>query len=1055
MSTITTALFNLISDAIRLRAIGAGASTFADQTWAYDSGTITSAVDNLDGTVTVGDSTKAWMTSPHHRWIDPVAGADGVPSWDWGSFDLVVEAPDPDYTPDPRKVLQAHITAQPDATHVTVSLNPTARIAEGRLAAVGDVVGRRYWILRANGSNWTRGYMDQPNDPAIAFGRVVAVDVSSGTSTVLTSTRKIDDVVAGNEVIYRDSGDVMRRKVVTAVDYAAQTITWSGVTNPPVVEITPPLREFYVVAAGGVWVWGAQGGTANTAYSGLRGENYLGHDTDDTVGAAHLPTLTYDFIYGTDPLSCPLPGTGTTHIFNSPTDDGRDIDLYYPQDNACGTRDTFINERMHKSIRAWWSDLMQICTGYIPNQSYDGSTAIPNFTIATWLYTAGVNPHAGTVGTHTGTSMPCALGVPHTPITLWWTIRDTDGSDLISGYEANYDGATINGTFSAVHDGKPVYASTGPTRPVPKRFGRMFDVVYFVPDVDSGSAQTPPSNTFPGTWTIRPKSTHYRIADANHAVGDSSLSRHAIANGDYARYVGDNLDDPGFPVTLSADVAQPLADYHNNAYVGTRARVTQNAIDGSSSGTATGGSSRRIVDAARDWDAVDFMPRTNGLTHTFTASSGSTTGCTVPSVSGTALWASGRFPGFSGPFVGFCAEFITNGGALVDPTDFDDPDAVIEKRLIISGTTAGAITWAEATSVSVNGCAGRIVEPFVLNPRKGRPVVLNNPDGTSATVVIEGSHGDTLFIPDPDIDVGAGTGYGIVEPEMSGVFHRVSGAWVSTADAGADPRYTATAAVFRKRARNNIEDTFTEYGLYRPNDQPFTEACFAEIIAAVNALDMIAVGGGWIDSTGNKREAGWHNESTYSLWQSGVTSGGASRTPPDGSTSYYPYNGPVDGSGAPFAVWDAWVLGQYLPPTPSWQVTSGFVGDVRRQFNHFQVTLPDNVYAKSVAFYNFADDPDTLGPSSTWNTTSVDFDANSDPVARRVWTMWSTDSGTTGTVTSSQLGSLTIPNAATAPDISALPAATVPQTGTSTHILGYKVTAAIATISYGFPALTL
>src|SRR4051794_22687166 len=144
MSTITNGLFKKVSDAIRLRAIGAGASTFADQTWVYDSGTITAATDNGDGSVTIEDNTKSWMTAPHHRWKDPEVGDPGVTSWDWLSYDLVIEAPSPDYAPDPRKVVQAIIFDQPSATTVKITVNVTNLVTQRVITAVGDWVGRRY-----------------------------------------------------------------------------------------------------------------------------------------------------------------------------------------------------------------------------------------------------------------------------------------------------------------------------------------------------------------------------------------------------------------------------------------------------------------------------------------------------------------------------------------------------------------------------------------------------------------------------------------------------------------------------------------------------------------------------------------------------------------------------------------------------------------------------------------------------------------------------------------------------------------------------------------------
>jgi hypothetical protein len=1054
MPTVTAALFNKVHHAVRLRAIGAGAETFADQTWVYDSGTITSATDAGSGNVTIGDSTKTWTFlisgTPHMRWTEATPGSNGIADWDWGSYDLVIEAPDPDYTPDPRKVLQGFISAQPDATHVTVSMGLATRITEGRLAAVGDVVGRKYWILRAGGSNWTRGYFDQPNDPAVRFGRVqgVAVDTGAATTT-LTSDRAITDVAVGQEVLYRDAGDVMRRQTVTGVDAAARTIVWAGTSDPPVVEVAPtPLREFYAVAAGAVWVWGASGGTANTAYAGLRGANYLAHGTDDEVTTASCPTLTYDFTYGQDAGTPAFPVP--IEIFNRP-EDGRDIDLWYPQDNAWGTRDTFVNARMHKSIRDWWSDLMGYCTRYVKPINYGGEAVIPEFSIATWLYYAGVNPHAGTAGTHTGTSMPCALGVPHTPITLWWSIVGADGAVLISGYEDGYDGSTLNGAFSAAHDGKAVYASTGPTRPVPKRFGRMFDVAYFEPAVDGdpAAAQTP-SNTYPGTWRLRLKSTHYRMSDDDHVTSDSTLARHAIADGDYARLTGDNRDEPGFAALIPDSGDEPLGPYINRAYVGTRAKTTQSRIVASRSGTATaGGSTVRIVDASKNWLAVDFYPAFNGCTHAFTPASGSTTGCTVPGVSGTALWAAGRFE-TGGPMVGFTVEVITNGAALADPADFSDPLAVIEKRLIATGTTAGVLTWTEATSVSVAGKACRIREPAVLNRWRSNNVpyvadvedhcvTVTHPDGTTATVAILGNHDDTLFVDTLPFPAVAGCSYAIHEPQMSGVFLRDSGQWVTTADAGADPRYTATGAVFRADARHNKEDMFYERGLYRPGDEPLTPVCLGEIVAAVNVLDMVKVTGTWIDTTANKRgPAAWHNVATsYADWSGPVVNGSSSEP---SNTAYYLYNGPVNTTAAPRAKWLASAVWTWTGS--AWVLSSGYTGSVERNFNHFQVTLPANVYPKSITFYDLAA---PLG----------DFDPNDDAVANGLWTEWSTGGGTSGTVTSSQLGSLNVPNDTGAPPAPGVAGTTPGQSGTSSLERGYEVVDAIATCSYGFPALTI
>jgi hypothetical protein len=126
----------------------------------------------------------------------------------------------------------------------------------------------------------------------------------------------------------------------------------------------------------------------------------------------------------------------------------------------------------------------------------------------------------------------------------------------------------------------------------------------------------------------------------------------------------------------------------------------------------------------------------------------------------------------------------------------------------------------------------------------------------------------------------------------------------------------------------------------------------------------------------------------------------------------------------------------------AWVLSSGYTGSVERNFNHFQVTLPANVYPKSITFYDLAA---ALGT----------FDANSDAVADGVWTQWSTGGGTSGTVTSSQLGSLNVPNDTGAPPAPGLAGTTPGQSGTSSLERGYEVVDAIATCSYGFPALSL
>lgn len=823
------------SIAERMQATGAD-SPFP-QVHAYDAFTITAIADNGDGTFTLTDASKDWTFAggARKKWTEGIVGTDW-PDWARPPFDVVIDA---DRTgagrsePDPRAVIQAPIASQPSATQVVCTFDLARAIREGGIASVASLVGRRGWVIRTGGDNYTRGFVRWPNARHYAYGRVhgVAVDTTAVTTT-LTSDRALQhaDVLVGKEVLYLDSGNRLRRHAITAVDAVANSLTFAGTSNPPVVEITPPLREFYVVDAGGYWQWDREGGPVQAAHAGLT-TNYYAHSTtdDDETVAVGMPRLTYPVRYAQTLDACPIDPEMVV-LRNDPDTDGVDVDYYVPYDNACGAGDYFVQPNWWQCWRALWSAAFQLAPHFVKPIDYDGAADISDFTAATWLYYAGINIHAGTCGTHSGTTMPCALGVPHTPVTLWWTIVNAAGKPIASGYEQAYDGATINGDFAALHDGKTVYASTGPTRICARAFATMRDVVYFVPDTDGDppAAQTP-SETYPGTWTTLAASTHYLTSDHDGYVGQSALARHAFANGHFARYVGHRLHDPGFPVRLPADTESPLAAWHNNAYVGRRQPTVESRIASAMSGTATGGSATRIEVAGVDFDALDFPDATNGLAHNFTAASGSTTGCTVPGVSGSTLWASGRFPGFAGPFVGFCVEFLMSGST------FADPAAVIEKRPIATGTTGGVIAWAEATSVSTHGLTARIIEPRVLNPWNGLTVTLTNPDGTTGTATITGSHGDTLFITDPDLVVGEGTSYGIARPRIGDVFKRVSGAWVTTSGMGADGRYGGST--FRDDAAANLEDLYVEYGLPLPTDVTFaTVTGPQQLYDAINVL---------------------------------------------------------------------------------------------------------------------------------------------------------------------------------------------------------------------------
>jgi hypothetical protein len=190
-------------------------------------------------------------------------------------------------------------------------------------------VGRRYWILRANGTNWASEFPTGPN--AVAYGTGLVDTTAAGTLTAgrLENADLITAQVGSADVVYMGADSTPQRGALTA--FAAGVLTYTGTTSPPV-----PGERFFVIEQGGVWRWNVTGGFMQSAYTGLRGEGYHAHEITDEVGTASLPSLTFPVLYGQDSGSCPIDPEFVA-LHGDPDNDGRDINYWIPQDNACGT----------------------------------------------------------------------------------------------------------------------------------------------------------------------------------------------------------------------------------------------------------------------------------------------------------------------------------------------------------------------------------------------------------------------------------------------------------------------------------------------------------------------------------------------------------------------------------------------------------------------------------------------------------------------------------------------------------------------------------------------
>jgi hypothetical protein len=1028
-----------------------GASAPFPQAHEWDTFTVETVTDH-GAYFTVADTTKDWTFAGGTllRWTQATPGLNSIPEFAPTLYDVVIDADraaQPELSePDWRQVVRGQVTGQTSTT-IDVGRNLARFISERGISAAADLVGRTGWVIRRDGQDWTRGPINWPNARVYCSGVVAAS--AAGT---LTNDRPLTQVgsLVGMEVVYEGAPptDPLQRGTVLTAVATTGVLTFSGTTVAATVG-----RRFYVVPAGGYFQFGRAGGPPLAAHAGPVAA-YATHTRmpSDGVGGVGLPATTVDVRYGQDSGSCPA--------FASPVtirgdEDGLDVDYEVPYDNVCGDGDYFVSPKWWQCWRSIQNAAYRLAPQFVlpDSDAWNGAPHIYPFTYATWLHYAGVNALDGTAGTHSGTTVPCALGVGSStdPVNLWWSIIDDDARPMLSGYHQEYDGATLSHPLiTAAHDGKAVVASTGYDRVCERVFDLFYAVTRFIPSLDiDGNPVVPPTDAYPGTFERIDPPTHYTVARHDGSQGRGTYDRHLIQNGHRARYIGHRAADPGFPITAAYDALDPdpLLAYHNNAYVGRRADARQSAIEASRSGVATSGSAVRVVDASRDWDAIDFPPATNGRTHAFTPSVGSTTSCTVPGVDPSGLWSNGRFPD-GVPFKDFCVEFVMSG------TGFADPAAVIEKRIIATGADTGAITWVEPLSATANGKAGRIVEPMVPNPSKGRSISLVPPGGAPVVTTIVGSHGDTLFVADPGggYATAANTAYAIHEPRVGDVFERVAGAWVNVADGAgaADPRFGG-GAVFLRESAANRPDWYSEKGFVLPGDITFgTSVPYAQLKATICVLRAFIVGGAWDNPGSNNRDASWHLVSNiggvpavYTDWSTRVIGGDAVNEP--SNTGYYNYNGPNSLAGAPYAHWLS--TSQWVWTGSAWSLTAGYGGRVDRQFNRWRVTPPQTPFPKTIFFYanseRFGSAASAGAPNFSVSTAA--YDNEGDPLAEGVYVQWDDQTVTTGDALSIPLGSLAVPNDAGDPDDSELPAGSAAgNSGNVNHRRGYTVTDAVA-----------
>lgn len=968
--------------ALRERYQASGRAIWPESSMPWYSGLVPAGgISNVSLTDPNANDGNGWCDATHDNPWDcsagPVRTSPGSAGWY-----LVF-----DHCDDPTKVVKTRITSW---TSTTLNFESIADHVVAGYVTLADL-GPKYYIIRGDwGLWWHERFLEYPNDYEYAAGTVTAYFDDANNPTVRTDPTDhslkdaagqwaVDEHAGRDLLVYAEDGSLKR---VSVSSNTADTLSFSTQGWAPKVD-----GKYSVVAAEG------------KAYPGKPPVYpyawYRGHF--DSASAHYPAPESNSYLHGTDipAITVGHPDVGSYGDCITKYEDAFDQDVHLaidPSDEQldCGyPPDKFLSPDFWKSLRAIQCGCQDVCGYFVEDKSYDGLPAIPRFVDATFFKAAGINAVTAVIsGVDAGGGAVLNLSLPYaTPIELYYAVLDRSGTPYKFGTLTATSNTHVTGAFEDLPApgnsdvGRTVVLSPGWSRLIPREFRRMFDKTCFIPDmvdVPQVAVENPSVLDFAtsgctgvGSWLTRPRSAAYVEQDKLGPVDTEPF-----VTGDVARYVGDNWNDP-------INAAEPLVKYFDHYYTGQFPAAVQLTIDGQRSGSATAGGTTFLTDTSQDWwDAQWYEPSSNMHVESGTAGTGSTTtslrDTSKAAGADNCWWATSRFPDASGPYVGFTVEIVTSG------VDFDDVDAVIEKRLITSGdATLVSIGWVEPLSTTWQGKPYRIREPrgYELNRWKGRRLRLTKPDATVIETTILGNDDQTLFFADVGFAVASGTPYEIVDPPVGTIWQWSGNRWINPVPDGCVERVPPPTSVRR-------------YGRFWKGDY-LTAALFNELYRAINALRRTKHLASW-DSRADdavpeeNNDIGFDGDSTMGSLGDDKTH--ASNRYGGADEGFDPLS---EQSGAPYA---QGVLNRFGDryPGPSGVEDISHGAYLRRQYAYPVVTglpqgcaLPTSHMSCSVEWYAYswidqADHPpgDPLGSGSNYR-----FDANGDPVQYHKWTL--------------------------------------------------------------------
>lgn len=907
------------------------------------------------------DSTKAWTVSPAKQWLTPTP------------CDVIFD----DY--EPGLVVRSHIT---DHTATVLTFDTIVDYITGNVIAdVSSLVGKHYMIIKQGGYWYNQRWINCPNGQEIWRGTI-----KSGTTTTLTfytdaahffkqRMNPNSPKVVGKELMTVGSDGRLHRVTITAngkdwIQFAEQSWT-------PVAE-----QRFAIVEPGATWIHLRNLVHPSVWYTGI----YKDYWTIDPNGNLSLT---------------PTAAINTTILVPDEFGDCEEVsrpafdaDVHTELDNTCDP-DSLKAPWLHWSIRQWQLDAAAVAPLFVEAKGYsgfDGGGAIPNFTLATWFYKAGINAFTFTAGTYVG-PQGYNTGVipPYARATgVVWTALNPNGSIHLTGVgvvdEAGY--LTGSGLDSGTDGNTIVYSYTW-TRLVPRRVLYLYPKTCFIadwavvpidPDIPElgnkliiydnilGGVGIQDADPGAGRWIKRGASTTYGEYDDHGFMSETSET---FVLNDLIRYVGDDWNDPTItprdPYQLDDSGPSrpgghaPDTPYWANFYRGKLPPSQQAYWDASMRGRSTSGTAYSLTDSSKNW-----WPAGVSRSETGTATAGSTTYLEDETKVGSHLWETAR---------GRWNEFILIITKQTTGLVFKVPITATDEGLArLSFTAVPGLT------VEV-GDTYRIDEPrYELNHWQGRKLELTAPDGTITIVPILYSDQDTLYFAAQSFTVTAGWKYRIIEIPYGAVVKRTETEFVIAA--GEDSR----GQPFRRTPQNNMPNIVKRFGQAMKGDYDQFEGAATledELYRALNALRWTQQTLSWSSRADEDVSENNENDALNNIVGAAADWADA-KSQADTNYDFYMPSGQSEVNGtAPYAKSQGEKRFDADPTMP----TEIYASEARL-YAYGVVTNIPNIMQSSVDFLNYAVMNFSVDGASH---TDFAFESSGDPVQENKWTQWDTE----------------------------------------------------------------